>query len=83
MSIFTKADIEIETFHELKIVRDMLHEQLTLHHNLEIHQGSYMELLGGAGDLVQSPTIANALDNLAMQKAKAINQQIDSLSRPI
>ena len=64
-----------------KIVRDMLHEQLTLHHNLEIHQGSYMELLGGAGDLVQSPTIANALDNLAMQKAKAINQQIDSLSR--
>lgn len=66
-----------------KIVRDMLHEQLTLHHNLEIHQGSYMELLGGAGDLVQSPTIANALDNLAMQKAKAINQQIDSLSRPI
>ena len=66
-----------------KIVRDMLHEQLTLHHNLEIHQDSYMELLGGAGDLVQSPTIANALDNLAMQKAKAINQQIDSLSRPI
>lgn len=64
-----------------KIVRDMLHQQLTLHHNLEIHKGSYMELLGGAGDLVQSPTIANALDNLAMQKAKAINQQIDSLSR--
>ena len=59
----------------------MLHQQLTLHHNLEIHKGSYMELLGGAGDLVQSPTIANALDNLAMQKAKAINQQIDSLSR--
>lgn len=65
-----------------KIVRDMLHEQLTLHHNLEIHQGSYMELLSGAGDLVQSPTIANALDNLAMQKAKAINQQIDLLSQP-
>ena len=65
-----------------KMVRDMLHKQLTQHHNLEIHQGSYMELLGGAGDLVQSPTIANALDNLAMQKAKAINQQIDSLSRP-
>lgn len=64
-----------------KIVRDMLHQQLTLHHNLEIHKGSYMELLGGAGDLVQSPTIANALDNLAMQKAKAIDQQIDSLSR--
>lgn len=66
-----------------KIVRDMLHQQLTLHHNLEIRKGSYMELLGGAGDLVQSPTIANALDNLAMQKAKAINQQIDSLSRSI
>lgn len=66
-----------------KIVRDMLHQQLTLHHNLEIHKGSYMELLGGAGDFVQSPTIANALDNLAMQKAKAINQQIDSLSRPV
>lgn len=66
-----------------KVVRDMLHQQLTLHHNLEIRKGSYMELLGGAGDLVQSPTIANALDNLAMQKAKAINQQIDSLSRSI
>lgn len=66
-----------------KIVRDMLHQQLTLHHNLEIRKGSYMELLGGAGDLVQSPTIANGLDNLAMQKAKAINQQIDSLSRSI
>ena len=66
-----------------KIVRNMLHQQLTLHHNLEIRKGSYMELLGGAGDLVQSPTIANALDNLAMQKAKAINQQIDSLSRSI
>lgn len=65
-----------------KIVRNMLHEQLTLHHNLEIHKGSYMELLGGASNLVQSPTIANALDNLAMQKAKAINQQIDLLSRP-
>ena len=65
-----------------KMVRDMLHKQLTLHHNLEIHQGSYMELLGGAGDLVQSPTIANTLDNLAMQKAKAINQQIDLLSQP-
>lgn len=69
--------------HWSKIVRDMLHQQLTLHHNLEIRKGSYMELLGGAGDLVQSPTIANALDNLAMQKAKAINQQIDSLSRSI
>lgn len=66
-----------------KLVRDMLHEQLTLYHNLEIHKGSYMELLGGASNLVQSPTLANALDNLAMQKAKAINQQIDSLSRPI
>lgn len=66
-----------------KIVRDMLHQQLTLHHNLEIRKGSYMELLGEASDLVQSPTIANALDNLAMQKAKAINQQIDSLSRSI
>lgn len=66
-----------------KIVRNMLHQQLTLHHNLEIRKGSYMELLGGAGDLVQSPTIANTLDNLAMQKAKAINQQIDSLSRSI
>lgn len=66
-----------------KMVRDMLHKQLTLHQNLEIQKGSYMELLGGAGDLVQSPTIANALDNLAMQKAKAINQQIDALSRPI
>ena len=63
-----------------KVVRDMLHKQLTLHHNLEIHQGSYMELLGGAGDLVQSPTIANAIDNLAMQKADAIKRQIDSLS---
>lgn len=65
-----------------KMVRDMLHKQLTLHHNLELHEGSYMELLGGAGDLVQSPTIANALDNLAIQKAKAINQQIDLLSQP-
>lgn len=63
-----------------KVVRDMLHKQLTQYHNLEIHQGSYMELLGGAGDLVQSPTIANAIDNLAMQKADAIKQQIDSLS---
>jgi hypothetical protein len=66
-----------------KIVRDMLHQQLTLHHNLEIHKGSYMELLGGVSDLVQSSTIANALDNLAMQKATAINQQIDSLNRPV
>lgn len=63
-----------------KVVRDTLHKQLTQYHNLEIHQGSYMELLGGAGDLVQSPTIANAIDNLAMQKADAIKQQIDSLS---
>lgn len=66
-----------------RTVHDMLHKQLTLHHNLEIHKGSYMELLGGAGDFVQSPTIANTLDNIAMQTAKAINQQIDSLSRPI
>lgn len=66
-----------------KIVRDMLHKQLTLHHNLEIHKGSYMELLGGVSDLVQSSTIANTLDNFAMQKAKTINQQIDSLSRPV
>lgn len=66
-----------------KIVRDMLHQQLTLHQNLEIQKGSYMELLGRAGDFVQSPTIANTLDNLAMQKAKAINQQIDALSRHI
>lgn len=65
-----------------KMVRDMLHTQLTLHHNLEIQKGSYMELLGGAGDVVQSPTIANTLDNLAMQTANAINQQIDLLSRP-
>lgn len=66
-----------------KMVRDMLHKQLTLHQNLEIQKGSYMELLGRAGDFVQSPTIANTLDNLAMQKAKAINQQIDALSRHI
>lgn len=66
-----------------RTVHDMLHKQLTLHHNLEIHKGSYMELLGGAGDFVQSPTIANTLDNIAIQTAKAINQQIDSLSRPI
>nr|DAV82039.1 MAG TPA: Putative antitoxin of bacterial toxin-antitoxin system, YdaS/YdaT [Caudoviricetes sp.] len=66
-----------------RTVHDMLHKQLTLHHNLEIHKDSYMELLGGAGDFVQSPTIANTLDNIAMQTAKAINQQIDSLSRPI
>lgn len=65
-----------------KMVRDMLHTQLTLHHNLEIQKGSYMELLGGAGDVVQSPTIANTLDNLAMQTANAINQQINLLSRP-
>lgn len=65
-----------------KVMRDMLHKQLTLHHNLEIQKGSYMELLGGAGDVVQSPTIANTLDNLAMQTANAINQQIDLLSRP-
>lgn len=65
-----------------KMVRDMLHTQLTLHHNLEIQKGSYMKLLGGAGDVVQSPTIANTLDNLAMQTANAINQQIDLLSRP-
>lgn len=63
-----------------KVVRDMLHKQLTLHHNLEIHQGSYMELLGGAGDLVQSPMIANALDNMAMQTADVIKQQLDTLS---
>lgn len=63
-----------------KMVRDMLHEQLTLHHNLEIHKGSYMELLGGAGDLVQSPMIANALDNMAMQTADVIKQQLDTLS---
>lgn len=66
-----------------KIVRNMLHQQLTLHHDLEIRKGSYMELLGGAGDFVQSPTIANTLDNIAMQTAKTINQQIDLLSRPI
>ncbi len=66
-----------------KVVRDMLHKQFTQYRNLELHEGSYMELLGGAGDFVQSPTIANTLDNLAMQIAKAINQQINSLSRPI
>ena len=63
-----------------KVVRDMLHKQLTQYRNLELHEGSYMELLGGCGDLVQSPMIANALDNMAMQKADAIKQQIDSLS---
>lgn len=66
-----------------RTVHDMLHKQLTQYHNLELHKGSYMELLGGDGDFVQSPTIANTLDNLAMQTVKAINQQIDSLSRPI
>ena len=63
-----------------RTVHDMLHKQLTQYHNLELHKGSYMELLGGDGDFVQSPTIADTLDNLAMQTAKKINRQIDSLS---
>ena len=63
-----------------KVVRDMLHKQLTQYRNLELHEGSYMELLGGCGDLVQSPMIANALDNMAMQTADVIKQQLDSLS---
>lgn len=63
-----------------KVVRDMLHKQLTQYRNLELHEGSYMELLGGCGDLVQSPMIANALDNMAMQTADVIKQQLDTLS---
>ena len=63
-----------------KVVRDMLHKQLTHYHNLELHEGSYMELLGGCGNLVQSPMIANTLDNMAMQTADAIKQQLDTLS---
>lgn len=63
-----------------QVVRDMLHKQLTQYHNLEIHEGSYMELIGGNGDFVQSPMIANTLDNMAMQVADTIKQQIDTLS---
>ena len=63
-----------------KVVRDMLHKQLTQYRNLELHEGSYMELLGGCGDLVQSPMIANALDNMAMQTADVLKQQLDTLS---
>lgn len=63
-----------------KVVQDMLHKQLTYHHNMELHEGSYMELLGGGGDFVQSPMIANTLDNMAMQIADTIKQQIDTLS---
>lgn len=63
-----------------KVVQDMLHKQFTQYRNLEIHEGSYMELLGGCGDLVQSPMIANALDNMAMQTADVIKQQLDTLS---
>lgn len=63
-----------------KVVRDMLHKQLTQYRNLEPHEGSYMELLGGGGDFVQSPMIANTLDNMAMQIADTIEQQIDALS---
>lgn len=63
-----------------RTVHDMLHKQLTQYHNLELHKGSYMELLGGCGDLVQSPIIANALDNMAMQTADVIKQQLDTLS---
>lgn len=63
-----------------RTVHDMLHKQLTQYHNLELHKGSYMELLGGDGNFVQLPTIADTLDNLAMQTAKKINRQIDSLS---
>lgn len=62
-----------------KVVRDMLHKQLTQYHNLELHEGSYMELLGGGGEFVQSPMIANTLDNMAMQVADTIKQQIDIL----
>lgn len=63
-----------------KVVQDMLHKQFTQYRNLELHEGSYMELLGGCGDLVQSPMIANALDNMAMQTADVIKQQLDTLS---
>lgn len=63
-----------------KVVQDMLHKQFTQYRNLELHEGSYMELLGGCGDLVQSPMIANALDNIAMQTADVIKQQLDTLS---
>lgn len=63
-----------------QVVRDMLHKHLTRYHNLELHKGSYMELLGGGGDFVQSPVIANTLDNMAMQIADTIKQQIDALS---
>lgn len=63
-----------------KVVRDMLHKQLTQYHNLELHEGSYMELFGGGWDFVQSPMIANTLDNMAMQVADTIKQQIDTLS---
>lgn len=63
-----------------RVVRDMLHKNFTRHKNLEIHKGSYMELLGGGGDVVQSPMIANTLDNMAMQIADTIKQQIDALS---
>lgn len=63
-----------------KVVRDMLHKHLTHYHNMELHEGSYMELVGGAGDFVQSPMIANTLDNMAMQTAEVIKQQIDTLN---
>ena len=63
-----------------KVVQDMLHKQFTQYRNLELHEGSYMELLGGCGDFVQSPMIANALDNMAMQTADVIKQQLDTLS---
>lgn len=64
------------------IVRNMLHKNWTLHHNLDLHIGSYMELIGdNSNKLVQSHTIANTLDKMAIETAEIIQKQICTLNK--
>lgn len=62
------------------IVRDALHKNWTHYHNLDIHAGSYKELTEGNIALVQSPILAETLDNITMSVAETIKKQIDALS---
>lgn len=65
-----------------QIVRDMLHKNLTVHNNLDLYMGSYMDLIGdGTSKIVQSPIIVNTLDKMAMETAEIIKKQISELQK--
>lgn len=64
----------------LKIANRMLHEQWTRHHNLDIQDGSFAALLEDE-HVANSPALAKTFDNIAMELANNISNELKSLNQ--